>query len=82
MGDGIGIQLAFFAFSALIVGSALLAAVARRIVHSAFALLATFFGVAGIYAVLGSVSTLLALLIFNLSRAVTEHQNNVPDVTT
>ena len=54
MGDGIGIQLAFFAFSALAVGSALLAATARRIVHSASSLLATFFGVAGIYAILGS----------------------------
>ena len=77
MGDGIGIQLAFFAFSALTVGSALLAATAQKIVHSAFSLLATFFGVAGIYAVLGSdfmavtqvivyVGGILVLLVFGV----------------
>ena len=77
MGDGIGIQLAFFAFASLTVGSALLAATARKIVHSAFALLATFFGVAGIYAVLGSdfmavtqvvvyVGGILVLLVFGV----------------
>ncbi len=76
-GDGIGIQLAFFAFSALAVGSALLAATARKIVHSAFSLLATFFGVAGIYGVLGSdfmavtqvvvyVGGILVLLVFGV----------------
>jgi NADH-quinone oxidoreductase subunit J len=54
MQTGLGTQLAFYAFAALIVGSALFAATAKRIVHSAFALMATFFGVAGIYALLGS----------------------------
>ena len=54
MPDGTGIQLAFYSFAALAIGSALLAATARKIVHSAFALLATFFAVAGIYAILGS----------------------------
>lgn len=54
MESGIGIQLAFFAFAALCVGSALFAATAKSIVHAAFSLMATFFGVAGIYAILGS----------------------------
>ncbi len=54
METGIGIQLAFFAFAALTVGSALFAATAKSIVHAAFSLMATFFGVAGIYAILGS----------------------------
>ena len=77
MGDGIGIQLAFYAFAALTIGSGLLAATARKIVHSAFSLLATFFGVAGIYAVLGSdfmavtqvvvyVGGILVLLVFGV----------------
>jgi NADH:ubiquinone oxidoreductase subunit 6 (subunit J) len=54
MQTGLGTQLAFYAFAALIIGSAIFAATAKRIVHSAFALMATFFGVAGIYALLGS----------------------------
>ncbi len=77
MSDGIGIQLAFFAFAGLTIGSGLLAATAKKIVHSAFSLLATFFGVAGIYAVLGSdfmavtqvvvyVGGILILLVFGV----------------
>ena len=54
MEKGLGSQIAFFLFAALTVGSALFAATAKRIVHAAFALMATFFGVAGIYALLGS----------------------------
>ena len=54
MEQGLGIQIAFFVFAALTVGSALFAAMAKNIVHSAFSLMATFFGVAGIYAILGS----------------------------
>lgn len=49
-----GPAIAFWIFAALIAGTALFAACARKIVHSAFALMATFFGVAGIYALLGS----------------------------
>lgn len=49
-----GAQIAFWIFAAVTLGSALAAACARKIVHSAFALMATFFGVAGIYAILGS----------------------------
>jgi len=54
MEKGLGIQIAFYVFAALTLGSALFAATAKRIVHAAFSLMATFFGVAGIYAILGS----------------------------
>ena len=54
MEQGLGIQLAFFVFAAITAGSALFAATAKNIVHAAFSLMATFFGVAGIYAILGS----------------------------
>lgn len=49
-----GAQIAFWIFAILVVSTALYAAVARKIVHAAFSLMATFFGVAGIYAILGS----------------------------
>ncbi len=49
-----GTALAFWLFAAITLGTALFAAFARKIVHSAFSLMATFFGVAGIYAILGS----------------------------
>lgn len=49
-----GAQIAFWIFAILVVTTALFAAVARKIVHAAFSLMATFFGVAGIYAILGS----------------------------
>ncbi len=54
METSLGAEIAFYAFAALTVGSAIFAATSRRIVHAAFALMATFFGVAGIYGVLGS----------------------------
>ena len=54
MEKGLGTQIAFYLFAALTVGSAVFAATAKRIVHAAFSLMATFFGVAGIYALLGS----------------------------
>ncbi len=54
MAEGSGLTLAFYVFAALAVGSGVLAAASRNIVHSAFSLIATFFGVAGIYALLGS----------------------------
>ncbi len=54
MEQGLGIQIAFWAFAALTLGSAFVAATGSKIVHSVFALMATFFGVAGIYAILGS----------------------------
>lgn len=53
-GPALGPQIAFWLFAAVTLGTALLATFSRKIVHSAFALMASFFGVAGIYAVLGS----------------------------
>ena len=50
----LGPQIAFWIFAALTLGTAAFAALSHKIVHAAFALMATFFGVAGIYAVLGS----------------------------
>ncbi len=72
-----GLQIAFYAFAAVTIASALVAATARKIVHSAFSLMATFFGVAGIYAILGSdflavtqvvvyVGGILVLLVFGV----------------
>ncbi len=72
-----GLTIAFYAFGALTVGSALLAATAPKIVHAAFSLMATFFGVAGIYAILGNdflaitqvivyVGGILILLVFGV----------------
>jgi NADH:ubiquinone oxidoreductase subunit 6 (subunit J) len=49
-----GPALAFYALAAAILGTAAYAVWARKIVHSAFALMGCFFGVAGIYALLGS----------------------------
>ena len=49
-----GTELAFWLFASITLGTALFAALARNIVHSAFSLMASFFGVAGIYAILGS----------------------------
>ncbi len=46
--------LVFYLLAALALGGGLLVAFGRNIVRSAFALLATFFGVAGLYACLGS----------------------------
>jgi NADH:ubiquinone oxidoreductase subunit 6 (subunit J) len=42
----------FLAFAAMTVASALIVAVSRNIIYSAYALLLTFFGVAGLYAFL------------------------------
>lgn len=47
-------QVIFYAFAALLVSSAFIVAFSRNIVHSAFALLLTFFGVAGLYVFLAA----------------------------
>lgn len=44
----------FWVLTGLAVASAITAAIAPRIVHAAFGLMAAFFGVAGLYALLGS----------------------------
>lgn len=67
----------FFAFSALAVAAAVVAATARKIVHAAFGLMAAFFGVGGLYALLGAdfvafsqvlvyVGGILILLVFGI----------------
>ncbi|MBI3097730.1 MAG: NADH-quinone oxidoreductase subunit J [Planctomycetes bacterium] len=68
-------HIVFYAFAILTVGSAFVVAQSTNILHSAFALLLTFFGVAGLYAFLGAdflaaaqlviyVGGILILLIF------------------
>lgn len=47
-------DLIFYLFAAVTIGSAFLVVTAKNIVHSAFYLLFTFFGVAGIYVMLGA----------------------------
>jgi NADH-quinone oxidoreductase subunit J len=44
----------FFALAGLAIGSAMVVAFSRNIVHSAFALMGTFLGVAGLYVTLGA----------------------------
>ena len=67
----------FYGLAAVSVLSAIVAAVAPRIVHAAFGLMAAFFGVAGIYALLGAdfvafsqvivyVGGILVLLVFGV----------------
>jgi NADH:ubiquinone oxidoreductase subunit 6 (subunit J) len=55
--------IAFVVLAALVLISAAVAALAPRIVHAAFALMACFFGVAGIYALLGADFVALAQVI-------------------
>ena len=47
-------QVIFYLFAALVIGSAALVVLGPNLVHSAFALLATFFGVAVFYVLLGA----------------------------
>ena len=47
-------DILFYCFAALTVGSAAMVAFSRNIVRSAFSLLGTFFGVAGLYAILSA----------------------------
>jgi NADH:ubiquinone oxidoreductase subunit 6 (subunit J) len=47
-------NIVFYVFAAIIVASAALVAFSRNLVYSAFALLFTFFGVAGIYVMLSA----------------------------
>lgn len=70
-------ELIFYGLAGVSVLSAIVAAVAPRIVHAAFGLLAAFFGVAGLYAMLGAdfvafsqiivyVGGILVLLVFGV----------------
>jgi NADH:ubiquinone oxidoreductase subunit K/NADH:ubiquinone oxidoreductase subunit 6 (subunit J) len=67
----------FYTFSLLAIASAILAATATKIVHAAFGLLAAFFGVAGLYGLLGAdflafsqvliyIGGILVLLVFGV----------------
>lgn len=69
--------LVFYALAGLSIVAAVAAATAPRIVHAAFGLMAAFFGVAGLYALLGSdflaitqivvyVGGILVLLVFGV----------------
>jgi NADH-quinone oxidoreductase subunit J len=53
----------FFALAGLSIAAAVLAATARKIVHAAFGLMATFFGVGGLYAMLGADFVALAQIV-------------------
>ncbi|MDF1701625.1 MAG: NADH-quinone oxidoreductase subunit J [Planctomycetota bacterium] len=70
-------ELIFYGLAGVAVLSAIVAAVAPRIVHAAFGLMAAFFGVAGLYAMLGAdfvafsqiivyVGGILVLLVFGV----------------
>jgi len=87
-------DLIFFGLAAVVVVAAIAAAVAPRIVHAAFGLLAAFCGVAGLYAMLGAdfvalsqvivyVGGILVLLVFGvLLTARTEASLGLETVTT
>ena len=77
MDTNILIQIVFYFFAALTVLSAAVVVFARNLIHSAFALLFTFFGVAALYVLLGAdflaatqmviyVGGILVLLIFGV----------------
>ncbi len=71
------IQIVFYSFAVLTVGSAAVVVFSRSLIRSAFALLFTFFGVAGLYAFMGAdflaatqmviyVGGILVLLLFGV----------------
>ncbi len=70
-------DIAFYVFAVITIGSAIIVVSARNIVYSAFALLFTFFGVAGLYILLNAdfiavtqvliyVGGILVLIIFGI----------------
>jgi NADH-quinone oxidoreductase subunit J len=72
-----GEAIAFYVFAAVTVASAAIVVLARSLIYSAFALLFTFFGVAGLYVLLGAdflaatqllvyVGGILVLLLFGV----------------
>ncbi len=52
--EQLAVQIIFYVFAALVIGSAILVVYGRNLVYSAFALLASFFGVAVFYVLLGA----------------------------
>src|SRR4029450_3059688 len=72
-----GEAISFYIFAAITVGSAAVVVLARSLIYNAFALLFTFFGVAGLYVLLGAdflaatqlliyVGGILVLLLFGV----------------
>jgi NADH-quinone oxidoreductase subunit J len=65
MGDSFLAVVMFYLLAAVAVGGAMIVAFSRNIVHSAFSLLATFTGVAGLYALLScDLVAVLQLLVY------------------
>jgi len=65
MGDSFLAVVMFYFLAAVAVGGAVMVAFSRNIVHSAFSLLATFAGVAGLYALLSSeLVAVIQLLVY------------------
>ena len=56
------VQIIFYAFAAMTIGSAAVVVFARNLIRSAFALLFTFFGVAGLEDIYGTVWYIHAVL--------------------
>ena len=72
MGNSLAAGLVFYGLAVLIVAGAAAITFSRNIVHSAFALFATFFGVAGLYALLAA--DLLAVLLGAVTLARGQHR--------
>lgn len=83
----------FLAFAAMTVGSAVLVAASRNIVYSAYALLLTFFGVAGLYVFLDAdfiaaaqvlvyIGGILVLILFGVMLTNRIHDINLSNETT
>jgi NADH-quinone oxidoreductase subunit J len=75
--EQLGVQIIFYVTAAFVIASAMLVVSGKNLVHSAFALLATFFGVAVFYLILGAdflagaqvliyVGGILVLLLFGV----------------
>lgn len=52
--EQLAVEIVFYTFAALMVGSAIVVVYGKNLIYSAFALLATFFGVAVFYVLLGA----------------------------
>ncbi len=85
-------QIIFWAFVILTVGSAIVVVFSKRIIYSAFALLFTLFGVAGLYVFLAAdflaasqllvyVGGILTLIIFGVFLTTKLHGMSIPEQT-
>lgn len=82
----------FWLFIILTIGSAIIVVFSKRVIYSAFALLFTFFGVAGLYLFLAAdflaasqlliyVGGILTLIIFGVFLTARIYQMNIPEQT-